>query len=289
MDLQQLRYVVAVAEEGNFTRAAERCFVVQSALSHQIKALETEIGTPLFARTSRRVEITAAGTAFLKEARVALAAAERASAAASAAIGEIRGELSIGVIPTVTAVDVPAVFADFRAAHPHVKVRLRTGSSDVFMADLAAGRLDVALLGLSDAVPPPAASRELRRARLIALVPSSHELASRDRVRLDDLADEVFVDFPEGSSGRLQSDVAFASAGVRRDVAYETMTAEMIVSIVRAGLALAFLPPAIAAADPLIHVANIDDGPARVEYLAWSEFNPSPAALAFVELVVESA
>ena len=65
MELQQLRYVVAIAEERNFTRAAERCFVVQSALSHQIKALEKEIGTELFVRTSRRVELTAAGEAFL--------------------------------------------------------------------------------------------------------------------------------------------------------------------------------------------------------------------------------
>ncbi|WP_394275979.1 LysR family transcriptional regulator, partial [Luteococcus sp.] len=102
MELQQMRYVVAIAEEKNFTRAAERCFVVQSSLSHQIKALEHELGVALFARSSRRVELTAAGEAFLVHARASLAAAERAVSEAAAANGQVRGTLTVGVIPTVT-------------------------------------------------------------------------------------------------------------------------------------------------------------------------------------------
>lgn len=113
-----MRYVVAVAEERNFTRAAERCFVVQSALSHQIKALERELGVTLFARTNRRVDVTAAGEAFLAAARISLEAAERAASDAAAATGEIRGTLTIGMIPTVTAVDMPAVLATFTALTP---------------------------------------------------------------------------------------------------------------------------------------------------------------------------
>src|SRR5690348_4001071 len=108
MELQQFRYVAAVAEEGNFTRAAARCFVVQSALSHQIKRLEEELGVTLFNRTSRRVELTAAGTAFLAAARTALNAAERAAVDAAAAAGHITGRLRVGVIPTVTAINVSA-------------------------------------------------------------------------------------------------------------------------------------------------------------------------------------
>ncbi len=105
MELQQMRYVVAVAEERNFTRAAERCRVVQSALSHQVKALERELGVRLFARTSRRVELTAAGEAFLPHARASLESAERAIADAASAAGEVRGTLTIGLIPTVTALE----------------------------------------------------------------------------------------------------------------------------------------------------------------------------------------
>lgn len=100
-----MRYAVAVAEEQSFTRAAERCYVVQSALSHQIKALEQETGAQLFARTSRRVELTPAGVAFVEEARKSLTAAERAVTDAASATGHVRGTLSIGVIPTVSAVD----------------------------------------------------------------------------------------------------------------------------------------------------------------------------------------
>lgn len=125
MEFQQLRYVIALAEEASFTRAAARCHVVQSALSHQIKALENELGVALFARTSRRVELTAAGQAFLPAARASLEAAERAAEDAAAASGLIRGRLSIGVIPTVTAVDVPAALRTFRQAHPHVQIVLR--------------------------------------------------------------------------------------------------------------------------------------------------------------------
>src|SRR5690606_13883593 len=148
MELQQLRYVLAVAEERNFTRAAERCHIVQSAMSHQIKALEREVGVQLFARTSRRVELTAAGAAFLPAARASIEAADRAIAEASAATGELRGTLTIGVIPTVAAIDIPAALGRFRHAHPAVRIRLRGGGSDEFIAAIAAGTMDAAVLGL---------------------------------------------------------------------------------------------------------------------------------------------
>src|SRR5690606_27099302 len=118
MELQQMRYVVAVAETNSFTRAAERCLVVQSALSHQIARLERELGARLFDRTSRRVRLTAAGAAFLPVARQCLAAADRAVAEVAAAIGEVRGPLRVGLIPTVAAVDVPSALAEFRRRHP---------------------------------------------------------------------------------------------------------------------------------------------------------------------------
>lgn len=130
MELQQLRYVVAVAETNNFTRAAERCLVVQSALSHQIARLERELGARLFDRTSRRVRLTPAGTAFLPAARQCLDAAERAAAEAAAAVGLVRGRLAVGLIPTVAAVDIPAALRDFRREYPDVRISLRVGASE---------------------------------------------------------------------------------------------------------------------------------------------------------------
>ena len=154
-----MRYAVAIAEEQSFTRAAERCFVVQSALSRQIKSLESELGLTLFARTSRKVEVTPAGEAFVKQARLCLQAAERAKVSAAAAHGEIRGSLTIGVIPTVTAVDVASVLGAFRRSYPKVSVHVRTGGSDDFLRRIAAGTLDVGFLGLAEAVTPQRAPK----------------------------------------------------------------------------------------------------------------------------------
>jgi len=285
MELQQLRYVIAVAEEKNFTRAAERCFVVQSSLSHQIKALEHELGVTLFARSSRRVELTAAGDAFLVHARASLDAAERAASEAAAANGQIRSPLTVGVIPTVTAIDIPAALGQFHRTHPHVRISLRGGGSDEFIDAISAGRMDVAVLGLPDSTPPTGVStRVLAREQLVAVVSTGHPLAGRRRLRLDDLADDVFVDFPEGTPGRVQSDLAFRAAGVRRDVAFEVMSTDLILDLVRQGLVMAMLSPAVIPNDADdLRTIPVTAGPTRVEYLAWSSFNPSPAAQAFLD------
>ncbi|NNG20645.1 LysR family transcriptional regulator [Naumannella sp. ID2617S] len=286
MELQQLRYVVAVAEERSFTRAGERCFVVQSALSHQVKALERELGVTLFARTSRRVEPTAAGEAFLIGARAALAAAERAVSDAAAASGRIRGQLSIGTIPTVTAIDLPATLGRFREAYPEVKIRLRSAGSDELVADLISGGLDVAFLGLpTGTVPEGVRARELSRDRLCAVVGAGHRFADRRRLRLGDLAEETFVDFTAGTPGRAQSDLAFAAAGLTREVTFETMSTELMLALVQQGLAVAFLARAVVPEGRGVRTIAVTGGPSRVEYLAWSDFNPSPAARAFLGLL----
>lgn len=282
-----MRYVVAVAEESSFTRAAARCFVVQSALSHQVKALETELGVRLFARTSRRVELTAAGRAFLPAARAALQAAERAAADAAAADGLVRGTLRLGVIPTVTAVDLPARLKDFHGAHPDVRIVLQVAGSVELERWVAAGDLDVALLGLPEGrTPQGVASRLLVRDRLVAVLRRDHPLATRRVLNLGDLAEEEFADFPAGTPGRVQSDLAFAAAGIRRDVAFEAVATDLVLGLVRAGLAVTLLPERFVRPDPELATVAVVDGPTRTEHLAWSDFNPSPAARAFLATLV---
>ncbi|TQL51727.1 DNA-binding transcriptional LysR family regulator [Ornithinicoccus hortensis] len=281
-----MRYVLAVAETGNFTRAAAQCFVVQSALSHQVKSLERELGLTLFARTSRRVELTSAGEAFLPAARACLEAAERAVVEAAAAAGQVRGRLSIGVIPTVTALDVPDALRRFRDAHPQVPVGLRVGSSRDFLREIREGVLDIALLGLPVTEPPRGvAHRELRRSRHLAVVPSGHRLGRRRRLRLADLAEEVFADFPAESPGRAQSDLAFTAAGLQRQVAFEMTAVDHILDLVDAGLAVALLPPGTVPDRPGLRTVPVVDGPERIEHLAWSDFNPSPASSAFLRVL----
>ena len=278
---------MAIAEEQSFTRAAERCFVVQSALSRQIKSLESELGVRLFARTSRKVKVTPAGEAFVKQARLCLQAAERAKASAAAAHGQIRGSLTIGVIPTVTAVDIAAVLGAFRRSYPEVGVHVRTGGNDEFLRRIAAGQLDVGVLGLAEGVTPRGVqTRELSQERLVAVLSEGHRLAGRRRLRLKDLADEPFVDFPEGSSGREQSDLAFDRARLRREVSLEVNTADLLTGLVRQGLGVALVAPSVAREAPGCVCIPVSDGPVRVEYLAWDSFNPSPVAQVFVDSIL---
>ncbi|MFK4760847.1 LysR family transcriptional regulator [Microbacterium sp. ZW T5_45] len=285
MDLQQLRYVVEVADLGSFTKAAERCFVTQSALSHQIAALEREIGALLFARTSRSVRVTEAGEAFVRQARVALDAARAAAEDAAAVNGRVVGVLRLGVIPTVAVVDVPALIAGFRAAHPECRVELAMGNSDTLIAAVRQGSLDVAMIGLrADAAPAGVAHRELARERLVAVVPAGHRLARRARIALAELERETFADFPAGTSGRAQSDSAFTASGIIRDVAYEVGTAELLVGLVAAGLAVALLAPGVVhPGESRVVQVPVVGGPERIEYVVWPEQAPRQVARALLE------
>ena len=289
MELQQLRYALAVAEERNFTRAAQKTHVVQSALSHQIKALERELGVQLFARTSRRVELTEAGHAFVAGARATLDAADRTVTEAVAATGPMRGNLTVGAIPTVTRLDLVAVLGRFHRTYPQVSVGLSVGGSVDFIERIRAGSLDAAVLGLPEAaVPTGVASQVLARERLVAVLGPGHRFARRKRLRLADLADEAFVDFPADSPGRAQSDRAFDEAGLTRTVAFESMLVDMMLDLVAHDLGIALLAPAVVPEGRGLITVPVVDGPKRVEYLAWSEFNPSPAASAFVESALAS-
>ncbi|CAH0124396.1 HTH-type transcriptional regulator GltC [Microbacterium foliorum] len=287
MELQQLRYVIEVAATSSFTRAAERCFVTQSALSHQVAALERELGERLFVRSSRSVRVTEAGEAFLEHARTAVAAAENARDAASSAGGRVVGTLRLGIIPTVTALDVPALIARFRSAHPDARVELTVGNSDALVDALRRGELDAALLGLRPGVEPRGvAVRELSRERLVAAVPRAHRLAGRRRVRLADLADETFADFPSGTSGRAQSDAAFAAAGIARDVAFEADSAALMLGLVSAGVAVTLLAPgAVASAASGVVAVAVSDGPERIEYAAWDARSPRGVTSALLRAI----
>lgn len=286
MELQQLRYVVAVAETKSFTRAAERCLVVQSALSHQIARLERELGGRLFDRTSRRVRLTAAGEAFLPAARRCLEAAERAVTDVAAALGEVRGRLTLGVIPTVAAVDLPAALKEFHTRYPHVRVRLRMGSSPALVEQVKQGDLDLAFLGLPATVEPRGVRvHELARDRHVAVVAPDHPLAGEAEVGLRRLASEVFVDFPTSSAGRTQSDLAFEAAGIDREVALEVGAVDIMVRLVQQGLGVAMLPSEFVPRLTGVATVPVSDAPQRVEYLVWSRSDPRPAATAFLRLL----
>ncbi|WP_435744509.1 LysR family transcriptional regulator [Microbacterium sp. PMB16] len=287
MELQQLRYVVEVAFASSFTRAAERCFVTQSALSHQIAALERELGQRLFVRSSRSVRLTEAGEAFLPHARAALLAAEQAKEDAAAVAGDVVGTLRLGIIPTVTAVDLPQVIAAYRVAHPSARVELQVGNSDALMAAIRDGELDVALVGLrAEVTPAGVASRVLSTEALVAVLPRHHALAGATSIDLRDLAGMIFADFPAASSGRAQSDVAFAAMGVDRDVAFEADSAELILGLVAAGLAVTLLAPGVVSrSNAAVAAVEVGRGPSRSEHVVWDAVAPRSVARAFLAVL----
>lgn len=279
-----MRYVLAVAETKSFTRAAEQCLVVQSSLSQQVKALEQELGVKLFARTSRRVELTEAGAAFLPAARAALDAADRAGQEAAAATGQIRGQLRIGTIPTLTGLDLPEALGRFCREHPDVTVSLWTASSAELIQAVRDRRADIAFLGLPSAETPQGVEYQvLSDEKLVAVLPAGHPLTAEDELSLGQLAGVPFADFPTGTAGRVQSDTAFTAAGLQRRVAFEAMDVNLILGLVRQGLAVSLLPPGAVPATDDLAIHSLTDGPQRREHLIWSSFNQTPAAAAFTE------
>ncbi|CAM5360730.1 hypothetical protein SGLAM104S_08645 [Streptomyces glaucescens] len=179
----------------------------------------------------------------------------------------------------------------YRAQHPAVHVALRSGRSD----DLADGRsgsgeLDLAFLGLPEGERPSGVEAvALDQDEHVLVAPAGHRLAGASRVTLAEIAEESFVDFAAGTPARAQSDQAFAAAGLVRDVAYEAGVVELITRLVARGLGVALLPSAyirpMAADDPGLALVRVADGPRRVEYLAWSRFNPSPATRAMLDVL----
>lgn len=203
--MRDLRYFLTVAEELHFTRAAERLYVSQPALSKQVRVLERQLGVELFRRDARGVTLTEAGTALLPHARRVLDAWSEGAAALEAARAAARGTLVVGMSTSPGRGGLlPAIRSRFTAAHPDTVLRLRQVSWEDPTAGLADGGTDVAFVWL----PLPDADRYAwtvvaREPRLVAL-PESHPLASRTEIDFADLLDEPFLALPE-SAGPLRA------------------------------------------------------------------------------------
>lgn len=249
MELRHLRYFVAVAEEMHFGRAAERLHIAQPPLSRQIRDLEREIGTPLFVRVTRGVEFTAAGLAFLPEARLTLAQAERAQRTAQrAARGEI-GRLRIGFVEAATYSGIlPDVLGFFRMHLPNIGLSLFEMDAAQQGEAFRDGRIDLGILHS----PPPDADRWLRiepvyTDPLIAAVPHTHRLATRSRFRLAEFAAEPFLLFPRPVSPVLYDEIIARcrAAGFSPRVVQEAAGWHTLTGLVAASVGVAFVPRSV--------------------------------------------
>ncbi|KAF1038155.1 MAG: HTH-type transcriptional regulator GltC [Herbaspirillum frisingense] len=242
MELRQLRQFVAVAEEKSFTRAAQRCHIVQSALSSSIRLLEEELAAPLFVRTTRHVELTAAGQAFLESARRALGVLEQGASDVADVNAMRRGRLAIGTVQSLPSfVDLPAVLARFHRRHPGVEVRLCQGAAGELNEKVASRQLDMAILPIEES-GEGLQSHIIACEDLVLACTHAHRLASAKAVTLEQLAGEDFVDFEQGRGTRMLVDRGFAEAGLRRRLAFEVSDLDTLLDLVGHGLGVALLP-----------------------------------------------
>jgi DNA-binding transcriptional LysR family regulator len=188
MELRHLRYFVAVAEEENVTRAAERLHVSQPPLSWQIRDLEQELGVDLFERTARSVSLTEAGKIFLREARAVLQRAEEATAKVRAAGRRPTGNLSVGFAPSLTVDLLPTALRSFQKNHPSVRVSLHDMSSEEMLRGLRRGDIQLALMAHPGrCLPRGFGSQALLDHHYLIALPTDHPLAKRRSLRITEI------------------------------------------------------------------------------------------------------
>jgi len=283
MELHQLAYFVAVAEEGGFTRAAARLHVAQPGVSAQVRRLEREIGQELFDRTGRSVLLTAAGAAALPYARAALEAANGVRLAVDELTGVVRGRVAIGTV-TSHDFDLADAVADFHARYPAVDISLAAEGNDRLVAGLREGRLDAAIIAY-DEPPDGLGLLTLHDEEIDAAVAPGHELAGRRSIPLGTLRDRTLIALPPGSGIRAILDAACAQAGFVPRVAFEAGTPDTLVDLAARGLGIAVLPSTIARNRPQLHALRITEPGLRGRLgLAWRRSGPAgPAAAAWLE------
>ena len=246
MELRQLEYFIAVVEEANFTRAAERVHISQSGVSAQIRQLERELGATLIDRSGRAATPTPAGAAALEHARAALASADAMRQVVDDMTELVRGRIVIGMIVGCTITPLFDALATFHQAHPGVEIALIEGNSDQLIERVRVGGADIALIG---AIGTPAGLEALTiiSERLVAAVPLDHPLASRERVALADISRYPLVCLPQGTGIRAVVDQACHANGTRPDIALQASAPDAIADLAIRGLGIAILSESMTA------------------------------------------
>ncbi len=239
MEMHQLRYFVAVAETGNFTRAAKRCFVSQPSLSQQIQKLEEELGQPLFDRLGRRAELTPAGRAFVSRARRILLDVEDAARAVREQSGG--GRVRIGLVPSVAPYLLPELLPKMAELVPEAEIEVFEDFRTYLVEQIIRGNLDAAVLSL----PPDDRSIEaelLIAEPLLVAMPRGHSFAGKPDLSLRDLAGQPFIMLGDSSSLALQTRRFFGDHDLGLSVVARCAQVKTLKTLVAAGIGLAIVP-----------------------------------------------
>jgi DNA-binding transcriptional LysR family regulator len=292
MELRQLAYFVAVAEEAHFTRAAERLRIAQPAVSQQILKLEAELGERVFLRDRRAVRLTPAGEALLPHARAALAQVALGRESIGALRGLLSGPLAIGLVHPLPGRAIVRAIGEFARAHPAVTLSLREEETDALLAAVGEGALHCAFIGLGPGteVPGELASRVVAREPAVIAVAAAHPLADRDAIELAALRDEPFVCLTRASRLRHVLEAACAEAGFEPRIVAETTDLAVLALLVAEGVGVALMPRS--GLEGVSGLAALDVTGARVQrriVLVWRADYVPPAARAFIDHLPLSA
>ncbi|GAA0938399.1 LysR family transcriptional regulator [Nonomuraea longicatena] len=285
MELRQLEYLVAVVDEGGFTKAAAKMHVAQPGVSAQIKQLERELGERLLDRSGRTVRLTEVGRAVLPYARAALGAVAGARAAVDEFTGLLRGRVVMGGVTIPARLDLAEMLADFHERHPAVELSMTEMDPATLLDSLLAGRVDVGLTGLGAPLPPNVAAEVVLDHPLVVAVRPGHKLDGRSSITLAELDDLPLITLPRGTGLRTVLDGAFAEAGIRPQIAFEASEPYFLAELAAHGLGVTILPlPKARLHGDRLHVIELTRPSLRGQLgLIWrTDGSTSPAARALV-------
>ena len=285
LDQRQLSLFVALAEEAQFAKAAERMHISQSALSRSMAAMETSLGVRLFERTSRRVALSEAGRTYLPFAERILFAFETARIAAQRAQSGFSGTVTIGYMDLAIVSFLPDLVARFRKAQPEIEVQLRYGWSERQKEDISTARIDVGFI-VGSYPARDSVSMVVAEQRLVAILPARHPLAARGEIAIRELANEPFIQGTATEWRSLNDAVtSFCSShGFLPSVIQEAPTRDSIFGLVAAGLGVTiYTDVAYRVPRPEIAVLPIKEAETPLQISAvWSRWRLTEAAKKFV-------
>jgi len=279
MEVNQLRYVCAIADTGNFSRAAERCRIAQPSLSQQVQKLEDDLGVKLFDRLGRSIRLTEAGRAFIPRARAILEQLDAARSSAADKNADLRGNVTVGVIPTVAPYLMPAYTASFAKKFPDAKLRIIEETTSVLVEGLRDLSIDVAILAL------PLRHKDLelfpiRTEPLFAVLKKNHPRARAKSLALKDLRGESFVMLRDGHCFRDLSLDTCTRARITPNIAFESGQFSSLLGMVAAGIGVSLVPEMAIDRNANCRYVRLSDAQAhhRRRRGAWPQLQPRAAS-----------
>jgi DNA-binding transcriptional LysR family regulator len=285
MELHQLEYFVAVAEEASFTRAATRVHVAQPGVSAQVRRLESELGQQLLDRSGRSVRLTEVGTAVLPFARAALSAVANARLAVAELAGLVRGQVTVGMVSGCALPVLAELLAGFHDLYPGVSIALTEENSGRLVELLRESQLDLALIGSAGDPVSGVETAVIVAEELVAAVHPGHPLAASGAVTVHALRDLPLVSLPRGTGVRAALDAACAQAGFAPRIVFEASALPMVAQLATRGLGVAIIPASAATTATAATIVPITSPSIRSRLeLAWNSAPPAnPAARALAE------